>query len=93
MGRKILKLWIEINSKDKYVALIKTRNGEKKIENLTGKQVEQLWRFLKGLGFGVFIYGKRREIEGIRVSDYAKVYTDDTFKTRKKLPIWEVYDG
>jgi beta-lactam-binding protein with PASTA domain len=59
MGRKILKLWIEINSKGKYVALIKTRDGEKKIENLTGKQVEQLWRFLKALGFGVFIYGKK----------------------------------
>jgi len=91
---RILKVFVERDRNGKY-AVLYTRKGLKDgalIENLTLKQLRELYGLLKKLGFDVFFLGKKEHLTSLDISEEAKVPTDDVFKTFRKLQPWEVWE-
>jgi len=91
---RLLKLFIEEQANGKFSVLY-TRKGLKDgalIENLTLKQLRELYGLLKKLGFDVFFLGTKEHLTALDISEEAKVPTDDVFKTFRKLQPWEVWE-
>ena len=91
---RILKIFVERDRNGKY-AVLYTRKGLKDsvlVEGLTKKQVEGIYSLLQKLGFDVFLEGAKADLENLDISENAKVFLDDVFKTFRKLQPWEVWE-
>ena len=87
---RILKVFVEEQDNGKFS--LREKNGNAKVKNLSKRQIEEIYSFLKELGFDVFLYGKREVLAGLKISEQAKVPVDDVFKTFRKLQPWEVWE-
>jgi len=92
--RKLVKLWVEVGENGKYSILYTSKELQSGvlIENLSAKQAEGVINLLRAIiGKNVFVAGKKADIRDLRIPEGVKIYTDDTFKEFKPLPIWEVW--